>query len=143
MIIALLNYIFVLLTLFLAIIDYSTMRLPDKLTIPLVGVGLLHSGLMGSHILIQNGLAALIIGGLFFFIALVYPRGMGMGDVKYVTALALFLGFFAVIVTLTLATVLAILIGGIILAMKKKTIKDQIPFGPFLTIGAWLAMIIF
>ncbi|MCO5386989.1 MAG: A24 family peptidase [Desulfosporosinus sp.] len=143
MVVLILNFVFVLLTLLLAVIDFFTMRLPDKLTIPLAGVGLLHSSLMGSHILIQNGLAALVLGGLFLLTALIYPKGMGMGDAKYVTALTLFLGFPAIMITLVIATVIALLIGGIFLATKKKTVKDQIPFGPFLTIGAWLTMLIF
>jgi len=142
MVVLILNFVFVLLTLLLAVIDFFTMRLPDKLTIPLAGVGLLHSSLMGSHILIQNGLAALVLGGLFLLAALIYPKGIGMGDAKYVTALTLFLGFPAIMITLVIATVIALLIGGIFLATKRKTVKDQIPFGPFLTIGAWLTMLI-
>jgi len=139
----LLKALFIVLTLFLAVVDYFTMRLPDKLTFPLLGVGLIHAALLGSQVLLQNVLFALIIGGLFALVAHIYPNGMGMGDAKYVTALALFLGFPAVIITLSVATFTALLVGGILLLRKHITLKQHIPFGPFLTIGAWFSLKIF
>lgn len=118
------------------------MRLPDKLTFPLLGIGLLFSGLKGSQVLFDNGVAALFIGGLFALVAYFYPNGMGMGDAKYVTALTLFLGPLPVMVTLVWAILLALILGGVLIVSKRITLKQQVPFGPFLTIGAWMTMII-
>lgn len=139
----LLYFAFILITLLLAVIDYFTMRLPDKLTLSLLGIGLLYSGLMGIQTLLQNAVTALFIGGVFAIVAYVYPKGMGMGDAKYVTALALFLGLMPVTLALAVATLAALVICAILIVSKRITIRQQIPFGPFLTAGAWVAIIIF
>nr|WP_157385225.1 A24 family peptidase [Desulfitobacterium hafniense] len=138
-----LYFLFVILTFLLAVTDYFIMRLPDKLTFPLLGIGLLFSGLKGSQVLFDNGVAALFIGGLFALVAYFYPRGMGMGDAKYVTGLALFLGLPSIVFTLALATSAALILGGFLIISKRIKLKQQMPFGPFLTIGAWLTMIVF
>lgn len=138
----LLNVIFIVLTLLLAVVDFIMMRLPDKLTFPLLGVALIHAALLGSQVLLQNGITALIIGGLFALIALIYPRGMGWGDVKYVTGLALFLGFPAEPLALLMATFMALLLGGILILLKRMDLRQQISFGPFLTLGAWISLFV-
>lgn len=143
MLISFIYVLFVILTLLLAVTDYFMMRLPDKLTFPLLGIGLLFSGLKGSQVLFDNGVAALFIGGLFALVAYFYPCGMGMGDAKYVAALTLFLGPLPVLVTLVWSILLALILGGVLIISKRMTLKQQIPFGPFLTIGAWITMIVF
>ena len=143
MLISFIYVLFVILTLLLALIDCSTMRLPDKLTFPLLGIGLLFSGLKGSQVLFDNGVAALLIGGLFALVAYFYPSGIGMGDAKYVTALTLFLGPLPTIVALVIGTFSALIVYGGFIVLKRITVTQQIPYGPFLTIGAWVAMIVF
>jgi leader peptidase (prepilin peptidase)/N-methyltransferase len=85
-------------------------------------------------------LAALAAGGLLFFVALVYPKGMGMGDVKLAAflggalggavAVALFVGFVA-----GFFPALAVLV-----RHGRSARKQTIPYGPFLALGGVVAL---
>ena len=65
---------------------------------------------------------------------------MGMGDVKLVFFMGLFLGFPKIIVALFLAFFAGAAIGVILMISGKKTLKSEIPFGPFLVFGTFLAL---
>ena len=79
--------------------------------------------------------------GLLLLIALAFPRGMGFGDVKYGGLIGLVVGFPQVFVGLTISFVLGGLMGAILLLSRRKRWKEHVPFGPFLTIGAVVAML--
>jgi leader peptidase (prepilin peptidase) / N-methyltransferase len=73
-----------------------------------------------------------------FFLALfVVSRGtwMGFGDVKLALCMGLFLGFPQILVALFVAFVSGAIIGVGLIGMKKKGMKSEIPFGPFLLAG--------
>jgi len=85
-------------------------------------------------------ISGLVAAGLFLFIILV-SRGkwMGMGDVKLAFFMGLFLGFPQIIVALFLAFLIGAIIGtGLVLA-KKRVLKSEVPFGPFLVTGTFIA----
>ena len=67
--------------------------------------------------------------------------GAGAGDVKLSFVLGVWLGFKASIVCLMLAFVFGGIIGVLLLASGIKQRKDPIPFGPFLCIGAYIALL--
>ncbi len=83
----------------------------------------------------QRALAVAIAGGAFLLIALVYPRGMGMGDAKLVAMMAIYLGRSiapAVLVGLIAGSV----VGAAIIARHgAEGRKHTVPFGPFLALG--------
>ena len=77
----------------------------------------------------------------FFLVAMIYPAGMGGGDVKFAPALGLMLGFPGILIALWLSAIGGGLIAiGLILAGRKSR-KDSIPFGPFMAMGAAAALI--
>jgi leader peptidase (prepilin peptidase)/N-methyltransferase len=82
----------------------------------------------------------LLAFGLFYLAALLYPGGMGAGDVKLAAFIGLITGFPNVFVAL-LVTVLA---GGIISLLlvltKIRSRRDYIPYGPFLVLGGVFAL---
>jgi leader peptidase (prepilin peptidase)/N-methyltransferase len=79
--------------------------------------------------------AGLAAGALLLLIAIIYPRGMGMGDVKLVAVMGLYLGR-AVAPALLIGIAAGALIGlGMMLAQGSKARKKAIPFGPFLALG--------
>ena len=83
----------------------------------------------------QRGIAIAVAGGAFFLLALVYPRGMGMGDAKLVAMMALYLGRSiapAVLVGLIAGSVVGI---AIIARQGSGARKQAVPFGPFLAVG--------
>lgn len=84
---------------------------------------------------------ALFAGGIMLLIFLLSRGGMGAGDVKLSFVLGVWLGFKASIVCLMLAFILGGIIGVLLLATGIKQRKDPIPFGPFLCIGAYIALL--
>jgi leader peptidase (prepilin peptidase)/N-methyltransferase len=86
-------------------------------------------------------IAAAIAGGIFFLIVLAYPRGMGLGDVKLVATMGLFLG--RAVAPAILAGLLAGSIIGLVLIASRGTEarKMTIPFGPFLALGGIVGLL--
>lgn len=86
-------------------------------------------------------IAAVAAGGVFFLIALAYPRGMGLGDVKLVATMGLFLG--RAVAPSILAGLLAGSVIGLALIASRGTEarKMAIPFGPFLALGGIVGLL--
>jgi leader peptidase (prepilin peptidase)/N-methyltransferase len=66
---------------------------------------------------------------------------MGWGDLTFGAMIGSFLGFQLSLLTLLLAFVIGALAGLAAIIIKKKGRKDTIPFGPFLSIAAFVASI--
>jgi leader peptidase (prepilin peptidase)/N-methyltransferase len=98
-----------------------------------IGVGIAAAADPSS--LAERGIAAAAAGGFLFLIALAYPRGMGMGDVKLVAVMGLYLGR-AVAPALLIGFAAGALVGLAMIARKGAIARKQaIPFGPFLALG--------
>lgn len=84
-------------------------------------------------------IAGLAAGALLLLIAIIYPRGMGMGDVKLVAVMGLYLGR-AVAPALLIGIAAGALVGlAMILMRGAEARKQAIPFGPFLALGGVIA----
>ena len=66
---------------------------------------------------------------------------MGFGDVKIAVLMGLLLGLPNVLVALFLAFFFGAIIGIILMVFKKKRLKSEIPFGPFLITGTFIALL--
>jgi leader peptidase (prepilin peptidase)/N-methyltransferase len=97
--------------------------------------------LFNSDALVENLIAGAAAGGFFLLAAIVYPAGMGMGDVKLAGVLGLFLGR-AVVPAIFAALLAGSIIGGIIIARygAAEGRKKGIPFGPWLAFGALVGL---
>ncbi|TLM73338.1 prepilin peptidase [Pseudarthrobacter sp. NamB4] len=86
-----------------------------------------------------------ILWVFYFILRMVYPPGMGFGDVKLAGVLGMYLGYLGW-GHLFAGTFLAFLLGGLwslgLLAARKGTLKSSIPFGPFMLAGAAAAMLL-
>lgn len=132
----------------LALIDLDTHRLPDKIVLPAYAVGAV---LLGSASLITADYGRLLGAGLglaamwvaYFLMAVLYPGGMGFGDVKLAGVLGLFLGWLGW-GPLLVGAFSAFLLGGlfalVLLATRRVTRKGGIPFGPWMLVGAWVGI---
>ena len=65
---------------------------------------------------------------------------MGMGDAYLVILLGLILGWPKILLGLFLAFAIGAVYGIILIALKKKQMKSQLPFAPFLIVGTFLAL---
>lgn len=85
--------------------------------------------------------AAAGAGGFLLLFALIYPRGMGMGDVKLAAVMGLFLGV-SVVPALFVGIVLGAVVGfGLMLRHGSGARKQAVPFGPFLAVGGVVALL--
>ena len=80
-------------------------------------------------------------GGLLFLLAVVSKGGMGGGDVKFAFALGFWLGWQGTLVGLFLGFVLGGVVSLLLLLLGLRGRKDFIPFGPFIAVGAWVALL--
>ncbi len=83
------------------------------------------------------------IGAAVFFLALVFitrGRGMGLGDVKLAFLMGLVLGWPKILLALFSAFFIGAMVGLILVILNKKTLKSQIPFGPFLVAATVFAL---
>jgi leader peptidase (prepilin peptidase)/N-methyltransferase len=89
----------------------------------------------------ERGAAAAGAGGFLLLFALIYPRGMGMGDVKLAAVMGLFLGA-SVVPALAVGVVLGGLMGLVLmLRYGPAARKHAVPFGPFLAIGGVVGLL--
>jgi leader peptidase (prepilin peptidase)/N-methyltransferase len=135
----------------LAFIDVRYHRLPDVLTLPSYPIGIAALGV--SAIFVPNGawhfsygLIGMAAVWLFFVLqVLIYPAGMGWGDVKLSGIIGLYLGWFgagAVLAGLLGGYLLAAVTGIGLIAARRATRKSHLPFGPFMIAGALAVILI-
>ena len=126
----------------LSFIDLDTFRLPDVLTLPLLGIGILGAFFIpGNPGGWESIIGALGAGGLFWIIARVYPQGMGLGDVKLVAAMGAFLGFPAIFLAVFTGSFIGTVVGVFRIFLGRKHFRQEIPFGPYLALGAILTLL--
>ena len=133
----------------LAVIDARTRLLPNRITYPAfpVMLGLLLAasvGLGDLGRLARGLLAAVAVGGFFLALALISPRGMGLGDVKLAPTLGLALGWLswgAVAFGVFAGFLLGGLAGLAAIVLLGLTRKSLLPFGPWLVAGALLGVL--
>ena len=133
----------------LAVIDARTRLLPNRITYPAfpVVLGLLvvaSVGLGDLGRLARGLLAAVAVGAFFLALALISPRGMGLGDVKLAPTLGLALGWLSW-GTVAVGVFAGFLLGGLAglgaIAVLGLTRKSLLPFGPWLVTGALLGVL--
>ncbi len=135
----------------LAVIDSRSRRLPDALTLPSYPAALALLGL--AALLLPGGgrhfLSALfgmaLAWGVFLLQVLIYPGGLGAGDVKLSGLLGLYLGWLgvsALAAGLFLGYALAAVTGLALIAARRASRKSRLAFGPFLLAGTLAAVLL-
>ncbi|HSV31733.1 MAG TPA: A24 family peptidase [Atribacteraceae bacterium] len=129
---------FALTLIYISLYDLKYFRIPDW-TVGVVGaLGLFRLIFPGFSLTHLYGAVA---GFTFLFILhLFFPRGMGFGDVKLAGAIGLFLGLSWTVLAILLSFLSGAVVGILLIALRKKTLKDAVPFGPFLALGAVVAL---
>ncbi len=100
---------------------------------------------LGSNLLnlaTYSGTLAAFLAFLFFFlmVAVSKEKWMGMGDAYLAILLGLIVGWPNILLALMLAFSIGAIIGVVLIALKKKKMSSQIPFGPFLVAGTFIAI---
>lgn len=132
----------------LALIDIDCRRLPNAIVLPSYPIVLV---LLTAAAAWQHDWAALVralIGtaalfGLYVVLAMIYPAGMGFGDVKLgglIGAVLAYLSYPALLVGALAAFLLAAVAGMVLIISRRGSRKTAIPFGPYMLFGALLAI---
>ncbi len=119
-------------------IDLDHQIVPNAITYPGLVAGLLLAIPQGRAV--SSLLTAAGAGAVFLMIALVSRGGMGGGDIKLAAMMGAFLGWPATAVAVLLAFGAGATAGVLLIAAKRRSRKDPIPFGPSLAAGGVIAL---
>ncbi|MFS1301798.1 prepilin peptidase [Streptosporangium longisporum] len=133
----------------LVFVDAAVHRLPDRLTLAaylgttaLLAVSALADGRLAD--LLTAGLGGLALVAFYLLLFLVNPAGMGLGDVKFAGSLGTALGWLGWDTLVTgafLGLVAGALYGAALMLLRRAGRKSEIPFGPFMALGALAAVL--
>jgi leader peptidase (prepilin peptidase)/N-methyltransferase len=120
--------------------DLESRVIPNRVLLAGAVAALAISAASDPQSLVERALAAAGAGGGLLLVALAFPRGMGMGDVKLVAVMWLFLG--RAIAPAVLIGFAAGAVFGLALIARNGTAarKQAVPFGPFLALGGIVAL---
>jgi leader peptidase (prepilin peptidase)/N-methyltransferase len=132
----------------LALIDLELRRLPNAITFPSYPVlaVLLTASAAWQHdwwSLARAGIGAVALFGFYLLLVLLYPAGMGWGDVKLAGVLGgvlAYLSWSALLVGAFGGFLLGAVVGVAVMATGRGGRKTALPFGPFMIAGALLAI---
>ena len=127
-------------------IDIKTQLLPDNITLPL-----LWTGVIFNYFTIFTDLSSSVLGAIFGYLSLwlvfhifkliTGKEGMGYGDFKLLAALGAWLGWQALPLIVLLSSAVGAVIGITMIITKVQERSTPIPFGPYLAIAGWIAML--
>ncbi|WP_380168487.1 prepilin peptidase [Jannaschia sp. R86511] len=132
----------------LSLIDVDVRRLPDAIVLPSYPVMLVLLAIASAATgdwwaLGRAAIGAVASFAFFYLLALLYKGGMGFGDVKLAGVLGTALAWYGW-AHLVVGTFLGFLLGGVVgialIALRLGNRKTMIPFGPYMIVGAWLAI---
>jgi len=126
--------------------DIERRLIPNAVTFPAIAIALIASFALPD----TTWWSTLIGGGIgFFFFLLAYiigtsifgPLALGQGDITLALLVGLITGFPLVIEALIVTIFAGAIISGILLITRVRSLRDPIPYGPFLIVGAAVALL--
>lgn len=125
----------------ITLIDLRSHRIPNVLTLTLLGAAALQILLLGQPGLLAAATGLLLGGGILLVVAILGRGALGMGDVKLAAASGALLGFPAALPGLFLGILLGGLAAMLLLVSKRAGRKDPFAYGPYLALGAWIVLV--
>lgn len=127
-------------------IDWDHKIIPDVITLPGIVIGFVCASLLLPTGWVNSLIGILVGGGVLLMLAWVSPylfgkEGIGGGDIKFLAMVGAFLGWQQALLTLMVGSVVGAFIGVGLLAVKILQKGQYIPFGPYLALGALIAVL--
>jgi len=128
--------------------DLKHYIIPDKVIYPAIVLVFIYQ-LFGNWKLeignlqpLLNPFSSALLASVFFLAIVLVSQGrwMGIGDIKLAFLMGLLLGFPNILVALFSAFLIGAIIGIGLIISGKKTLKSEVPFGPFLVTGTFIAL---
>ncbi len=135
---------YLILTSFLIIIfvyDLKYHLILDKVSIPAIILAIIFGLFL--KISPWDMVFGVLIGAGFFFLQFLVSKGkwIGGGDIRLGVLMGIMLGWQKVLLALFLAYFVGAVFSIVLIAMKRKKLKSHLPFGTFLTIGTFTALL--
>ncbi len=127
-------------------IDIGHKLLPDSITLPLLWLGILLS-LFDVFVSLEDSVIGVIAGymslwSVFMLFKLITGKeGMGYGDFKLLAMLGAWLGWKPLLVVILTSSLVGAIVGISMILLKKTERGTQIPFGPYLAVAGWIALL--
>ena len=132
------------------VIDYKLQIIPNRLNMTMFEIGIILmvlAGIFNANIAIDMFFGMLAGAGICLVITLIGgliegKEAMGFGDVKLMGALGILFGLTNTIAITLMSFLIGAVLSIILLATKIKKTDEYIPFGPFIVIAAFIAMVV-
>lgn len=132
------------------VIDYKLQIIPNRLNLTMFEIGIILmflAGIFNVNIAIDMFLGMIAGAGIFLIITLLGgliagKEAMGFGDVKLMGALGIFFGLTDIVAITLMSFLIGAVLSIILLVTKIKKTDEYIPFGPFIVISAFIAMVV-
>ncbi len=126
-------------------IDLVHYIIPNVITLPGIVLGLVSSATVLPVGILNAGLGMVVGGGLLWVLAWLSPyvfgkEGMGGGDIKLLAMIGAFLGWKPTLLTIMIGALVGSVVGVALIALKVMRRDQYLPFGPFLALGALVAL---
>ena len=130
----------------LTFIDIDHMLLPDQITLPLLWLVLVASvaglTIAPAEAIVGAAVGYLSLWSVFWLFKLTTGKeGMGYGDFKLMAVFGALLGWQSLLMIILLSSVVGAVIGITLLSIQGKDKATPIPFGPYIAIAGWIAML--
>ncbi|MBN3860866.1 prepilin peptidase [Pseudomonas frederiksbergensis] len=130
----------------MSLIDAEHQLLPDVLVLPLMWLGLILNS-FGLFVSLHDALWGAVAGymmlwSVFWLFKLITGRdGMGYGDFKLLAMLGAWGGWQILPMTILLSSLAGAILGVILLRLRDAKTSTPLPFGPYLAIAGWIALL--
>ncbi len=130
----------------MSLIDADHQLLPDSLVLPLLWLGLICNS-FALFVPLESALWGAIFGYLslwvvyWLFKIVTGKEGMGYGDFKLLAMIGAWGGWQVLPLTILLSSLVGAILGSILLRLRDADSGTPIPFGPYLAIAGWIALI--
>lgn len=129
-----------------AAIDVEEYIIPDEITLPILWLGLIIN-YFNMFVNLESAVIGAIGGYISFwsiywiFKMITGKDGIGYGDFKLLAMLGAWLGYEQLLLIILISSAVGSCVGGTLILLKKHDKNSPIPFGPYLAMAGWIAML--
>lgn len=125
--------------LIISAIDWKYKIIPNRLITIIFIFGTAFNIITGSITIKSMIIGFFIISAPLLVLSIITKGSMGGGDIKLMAVAGAFLGAINIVKAFFIASIVSLITLAVLILLKKITVKDMVPYGPFLSIGVFIA----